>query len=69
MTADIVNLRQARKQKLRAEKATKASENRSLFGRSRAQRDHEDATRTLQEKALSLHRRGDHPASGPKSDD
>lgn len=69
MTADIVNLRQARKHKQRADKATKATENRSLFGRTRAQRDHEDATRALQEKALSQHRRGDDPASGPKSDD
>ncbi len=69
MTADIVNLRQARKQRQRADKAVKAAENRSLFGRTRAERDHEEATRTLHEKALSLHRRGDHPTSGPKSDD
>lgn len=33
--ADVINLRQARKQKARAEKDLKAAENRAQFGRSK----------------------------------
>lgn len=49
MSADIVNLRRARKAKARAEKEQRAAENRVLFGRSKAQRTTSDA-----EKARSL---------------
>lgn len=38
MTADIVNLRQARKAKARAEKEKQASENRARFGRTKAEK-------------------------------
>ncbi|OKL45377.1 DUF4169 family protein [Pseudovibrio exalbescens] len=38
MSADIVNLRQARKHKKRAAKEKQAEENRRSFGRSKAQR-------------------------------
>jgi hypothetical protein len=44
MAAEVINLRQARKQKARAEKDLKAAENRAQFGRSK----HEKAvTRSL----------------------
>ena len=36
--ADIINLRQARKQKARAERETVAQSNRAVFGRSKADR-------------------------------
>jgi hypothetical protein len=38
MTGEIVNLRQLRKQKERAEKEQKADENRFLFGQTKAQK-------------------------------
>jgi hypothetical protein len=37
--ADIVNLRQARKQKARSDKERQAEQNRVLHGRSKAERD------------------------------
>ena len=40
---EIINLRKARKGKVRAEKATEAAENRARHGRTRAERDREDA--------------------------
>ena len=36
--AEIVNLRQARKQKARAEKEARATENRASFGRTKAEK-------------------------------
>lgn len=38
MTADIINLRQARKAKARGEKEKNAAENRAKFGRTKAER-------------------------------
>lgn len=38
MSGDIVNLRQARKARARREKDEKAAQNRSLFGRSKAEK-------------------------------
>jgi hypothetical protein len=55
--AGIVNLRQARKARARAEKETEAAANRSRFGRTKAERDAEAARRALAEKALEGHRR------------
>ncbi len=52
MTADIVNLRQARKRKQRGEREAKAQENRIRFGRSKAQISLEDAKRSLETKSL-----------------
>lgn len=59
--ADIVNLRQARKQKARATKEKAAEENRAIHGRSKAekQRDREAAERS--DAFLAGHRR--EPAS------
>lgn len=53
MTAEVVNLRRARKLKLRVEKEAKADENRKLFGRSKHEKRLREATRELQDKELS----------------
>jgi len=45
MTADIINLRRARKAKARADKGRTATENRAKFGRSKAERTASDAER------------------------
>jgi hypothetical protein len=49
MSGDIVNLRQARKARARREKDEKAAQNRSLFGRSKAEKSRD---RIEAEKAL-----------------
>ncbi len=49
MSAEIVNLRQARKRKKRADKEATAQENRVEFGRSKAERE---ATRKAREDLL-----------------
>jgi hypothetical protein len=51
MAADIVNLRQARKQKARSDKDKTAEANRLLFGRSKAEKT---LTRALNDKAEKL---------------
>lgn len=48
MSAEIVNLRQARKTKARADRATQADQNRISFGRTKAEKN---LTRALNEKA------------------
>nr|WP_316654918.1 DUF4169 family protein [uncultured Gellertiella sp.] len=48
MVAEIVNLRQARKQKARVEKERQADQNRLTFGRSKAEKS---LTRALNDKA------------------
>jgi hypothetical protein len=54
---EVVNLRQARKQKARTEKDRRAGENRALHGRTKAERERE---RLISEKAgkfVAGHRR------------
>ena len=46
MTGDVINLRRARKEKVRAEKVRVAAENRSAFGRTKAEKE-----RAAQERA------------------
>jgi hypothetical protein len=55
--AEIVNLRQARKQKARADKARAADENRATFGRSKAERERERQLARQAERHLDSHRR------------
>jgi hypothetical protein len=55
--ADIVNLRQARKRKARAEKEAKAAENRVAFGRPKAERSVSQAQREIDLRRLDGHRR------------
>jgi hypothetical protein len=50
--ADIVNLRRARKDKARAEKAAEAAGNRARFGTSKAERNRHAAEETLAARAL-----------------
>ena len=52
MPADIVNLRQARKNKARAVKEAQAAANRAKHGQTKAARRHEEAQKVLEEKKL-----------------
>ncbi|MGX9145313.1 DUF4169 family protein [Mesorhizobium sp. 128a] len=54
---DVVNLRQLRKQKARAEKEKLASENRALHGRSKAEKERDRLTSDKAEKFIAGHRR------------
>ncbi len=59
MTAEIVNLRQARKRKARAANVAKAAENRERFGTSKSERRLRDATKQLEDRQLSGKQRND----------
>ncbi|HEX9931211.1 MAG TPA: DUF4169 family protein [Allosphingosinicella sp.] len=50
--ADIINLRQARKAKGRADSAARAAGNRAKFGRSKAEKEAEKAAREKARRAL-----------------
>ncbi|MEW5962965.1 MAG: DUF4169 family protein [Pseudomonadota bacterium] len=52
MTADIINLRQARKAKARADKEAKADANRRKHGRTKAERLAEEDARRRAERRL-----------------
>ncbi|AZO12250.1 MULTISPECIES: DUF4169 family protein [unclassified Mesorhizobium] len=54
---DVVNLRQARKQKARIEKERQAGRNRTLHGRSKAERERDRLTSDRVEKFMDGHRR------------
>ncbi len=62
--AEIVNLRRARKGKVRAEKDARAAENRSQFGRGKAEKRATEAERGRAETALDGKNLEDDP--GPK---
>jgi hypothetical protein len=55
--ADIVNLRQARKNRARAVKEKQAEENRALHGRTRAERLRENTVARKEATFLDGHRR------------
>jgi hypothetical protein len=55
--AEIINLRQARKKKARAEKEARAAENRVSFGRSKAEKKLTQAERDKAESHLDSHKR------------
>ena len=57
--AEIVNLRRAKKAKARAEKETRASENRAKFGASKASKDLKAARETLERRKIDAHKRDD----------
>lgn len=57
MTAEIVNLRRARKAKVRSDKAKRADENRARFGRTKAEKEREDVVKRLDERRLDGHER------------
>lgn len=52
MSADIVNLRQARKRKARDAQDKTAAENREKFGRSKSDRRHDAANKLLEKTRL-----------------
>jgi hypothetical protein len=55
--AEIVNLRQARKQKARTEKDTEAAANRAKFGRTKADKQVEAAQKAIEAARLDGHKR------------
>lgn len=57
MTADIVNLRRARKAKARVGREQQAAENRVKFGRSKAEREREEGIADLSRRRLDGHKR------------
>ena len=59
--AEIINLRQVRKQKARAEAEKTAEQNRISFGRTKAERKLTEAEKTLAERRLEGHRLSDDP--------
>ena len=54
---EVVNLRQARKQKARTEKDRRAGENRTLHGRSKSERERDRLASEKAEKFVAGHRR------------
>lgn len=57
MTADIVNLRRARKAKARDDKRARADTNRVAFGRTKAEKEQTRAERERAGKSLDAHKR------------
>lgn len=69
MTAEIINLNKARKARERAEKGRRAEENRVRYGRTKAEREQEDAQRELDTRRHDGAQRGGYPGSGTFDDD
>ncbi|MEZ5909950.1 MAG: DUF4169 family protein [Hyphomicrobiaceae bacterium] len=57
MSGEIINLRQQRKRKARAEKEQRAAENRKRFGRPKAERRQTAAESELERRRLEAHAR------------
>jgi hypothetical protein len=57
--AEIINLRRARKAKVRAEADAKAAGNRAKHGRSKAERDKSERLKAHEERRLNAHKLGD----------
>ena len=55
--AEIINLRHARKQKARADKAIQAEQNRITFGRTKAEKQLTAAEKALADKRIDGHKR------------
>ncbi|KAA2238165.1 DUF4169 family protein [Salinarimonas soli] len=53
---EIINLRQARKARMKAEKEAKAAANRTAFGRTKAERQKADELEKLSERRHEGHR-------------
>lgn len=64
VTAEIINLRKARKARDRAEKQKRAEENRVKFGRMKGERE-----KAERDQALTLRRLDDHRREGSDEDD
>ncbi|MBL8564926.1 MAG: DUF4169 family protein [Hyphomicrobiaceae bacterium] len=63
MSAEILNLRRARKEKARAEKERQAAENRVRFGRTKTERVIRTAESERSARDLDAHRREDGAAT------
>ncbi len=59
MMADVVNLRRARKQKVRETAETEAQANRLHFGRPSAERKLDEAREGLEARRLDAHKRSE----------
>jgi len=57
MSADVINLRRARKAKARDERERDAAENRIAFGRTKAEKQESAAEQRLAERKVDAHRR------------
>ncbi|WP_243371725.1 DUF4169 family protein [Microvirga solisilvae] len=57
--AEIINLRQARKNKARADKEARADQNRITFGRTKAEKELTKAERELAQRRIDAHKRDD----------
>ncbi|MGO4386869.1 DUF4169 family protein [Microvirga sp. 2YAF29] len=57
--AEIINLRQARKNKTRADKEARADQNRISFGRTKTEKELTKAERELEQRRLDSHKRDD----------
>lgn len=57
--AEIINLRQARKNKARADKEARAAENRIAFGRTKAEKSLTQAERDMAARRIDVHKRDD----------
>ena len=55
--AEIINLRNARKQKARAAKETQAAQNRVLFGRTKAEKLKQATEKALADKHIDRHKK------------
>lgn len=53
---DIINLRNVRKQIVRAKKETKAAENRVVFGKTKSERQKAEAEKALESSKLDGHK-------------
>lgn len=62
--ADIVNLRQFKKQKARSDREAQAEQNRALHGRTKAERQRDRLTVEQAEKFVDAHRRDRKPEDG-----
>ena len=68
MSAEIVNLRKARKARDRAEKEKRAEENRAKFGRTKAERELESANKAIDLRRIEAHKRGEDDDASGKDD-
>ncbi|MAA97389.1 MAG: hypothetical protein CMN87_18115 [Stappia sp.] len=66
MSGDIVNLRQARKTRARGEKERRAAENRALHGRTKAERQRDEAALGKLSRHVAGHKlTSDEPSGTP----
>ena len=63
--ADIINLRNARKQKARSAKQAQAEQNRITFGRTKAEKQLSAAEKALADRRIDGHRRDDKDQETP----